>query len=143
MALLKFKAPNGWKVLYSGILNAMLRKNNNLSDLTNVDAALENLGLTGEVTTHSHPAADISSLVKKSGDTMTGALSFGDNIKVGDHNIGGHLCVQGINNETGLLCKEAGVDMMVSATYLHSNLQENIKILKNLEVSQMWDFLFF
>ena len=38
----------------------------------------------------------------------------------------------GINNETGLLCKEAGVDMMVSATYLHSNLQENIKILKNL-----------
>lgn len=38
----------------------------------------------------------------------------------------------GINNETGLLCKEAGVDMMVSATYLHSNLQENTKILKNL-----------
>ena len=38
----------------------------------------------------------------------------------------------GINNETGLLCKEAGVNMLVSATYVHNNIYENIKILKNL-----------
>lgn len=38
----------------------------------------------------------------------------------------------GINNETGLLCKEAGVDMLVSATYIHNNINENIRILKSL-----------
>ncbi len=38
----------------------------------------------------------------------------------------------GINNETGLLCKEAGVDILVSASYIHNNIYENIKTLKNL-----------
>ena len=38
----------------------------------------------------------------------------------------------GINNETGLLCKENGVDMLVSASYIHQNIIENVKILKNL-----------
>ncbi len=38
----------------------------------------------------------------------------------------------GVNNETGLLCKEAGADMIVSASYIHKNIPENIKILKNL-----------
>ena len=38
----------------------------------------------------------------------------------------------GINDETGLLCKEAGVDILVSASYLHKNLNENINILKNI-----------
>lgn len=38
----------------------------------------------------------------------------------------------GINNETALLCKEAGVDRLVSASYLHNNLKENINILKNI-----------
>ena len=38
----------------------------------------------------------------------------------------------GINNETGLLCKEAGVDMLVSASYVHKDVINNIKILKNL-----------
>lgn len=38
----------------------------------------------------------------------------------------------GINNVTGLLCKEAGVDMLVSASYVHNNIVENIKTLKNL-----------
>ena len=38
----------------------------------------------------------------------------------------------GINNETGLLCKEAGVDMLVSASYVHQDLYNNINILKNL-----------
>ena len=38
----------------------------------------------------------------------------------------------GVNDETGFLCKEAGVDTLVSASYLHSDLQNNINILKNL-----------
>lgn len=38
----------------------------------------------------------------------------------------------GINDETGLLCKEAGVDMLVSASYIHKNIVNNIKVLKDL-----------
>ena len=38
----------------------------------------------------------------------------------------------GINEETALLCKEAGVDTLVSASYLHQNLKGNINILKNI-----------
>lgn len=38
----------------------------------------------------------------------------------------------GINNETALLCKTSGVNRLVSASYLHNNLQENINILKNI-----------
>lgn len=38
----------------------------------------------------------------------------------------------GINNETGLLCKEAGVDMLVSASYIHKDIINNIKVLQDL-----------
>ena len=38
----------------------------------------------------------------------------------------------GVNNETGFLCKEAGADILTSASYLHNNLIENTKILKDL-----------
>ena len=34
----------------------------------------------------------------------------------------------GINNETGLLCKEAGVDMLVSASYIHQDIIQNTKL---------------
>ena len=37
----------------------------------------------------------------------------------------------GINDETGLLCKEAGVDMLVSASYIHKDIVNNIKVLKD------------
>lgn len=48
--------------------------------------------------------------VKKSGDTMLGALNFanntwnkvGDDVYIGDHDIGGQLCIMGSNNTTGL-----------------------------------------
>ena len=39
----------------------------------------------------------------------------------------------GINDETGRLCMEAGADMLVSASYVHKNLYENINILKNMK----------
>ena len=38
----------------------------------------------------------------------------------------------GINDETGLLCKEAGVDMLVSASYIHKDIVNNIETLKNI-----------
>lgn len=38
----------------------------------------------------------------------------------------------GINDETGLLCKEAGVDMLVSASFIHKDIINNVKILKNI-----------
>ncbi len=38
----------------------------------------------------------------------------------------------GINDETGLLCKEAGVDMLVSASFIHKDIVNNIRVLKNL-----------
>lgn len=41
----------------------------------------------------------------------------------------------GINYDTAIECVNSGVDILVSATYLHSNLKENIDILKNLEVN--------
>lgn len=51
-----------------------------------------------------------SRYVKKSGDTMLGALNFangtwnkiGDDVYMGDHNIGGQLCIMGANGTTGL-----------------------------------------
>ncbi len=38
----------------------------------------------------------------------------------------------GINEETGLLCKNSGVDILVSASYIHKDIINNIKTLKNL-----------
>lgn len=38
----------------------------------------------------------------------------------------------GINNETGLLCKDVGVDELVSASYIHKDIINNIKTLKNI-----------
>lgn len=38
----------------------------------------------------------------------------------------------GINDETALLCKEAGVDMLVSASFIHKDIVNNVKLLKNI-----------
>lgn len=38
----------------------------------------------------------------------------------------------GINNEIGLLCKDAGADELVSASYIHKDIINNIKTLKNI-----------
>ena len=43
----------------------------------------------------------------------------------------------GINDETAQECAQAGVDILVSATYLHQDLLNNTRFLKNLkEVSE-------
>jgi len=54
MGLLKYKLRDGWHILYGGILQKILRKDMNLSDVDNVATARSNLGLTGNVTTHYH-----------------------------------------------------------------------------------------
>lgn len=38
----------------------------------------------------------------------------------------------GINDETGKLCKEAGTDILVSASYIHNDIKNNIDKLKEL-----------
>lgn len=38
----------------------------------------------------------------------------------------------GINDETGKLCKEAGADILVSASYIHNDIKNNIDKLKEL-----------
>ena len=38
----------------------------------------------------------------------------------------------GINDETGKLCKEAGADILVSASYIHNDIKNNIDKLKQL-----------
>ncbi len=38
----------------------------------------------------------------------------------------------GINDETGKLCKEVGVDILVSASYIHRDIKNNIDVLKNI-----------
>lgn len=38
----------------------------------------------------------------------------------------------GINDETGKLCKEAGADILVSASYIHNDIKNNIDKLKKL-----------
>ena len=38
----------------------------------------------------------------------------------------------GINDETALLCKEAGVDVLVSASFIHKDIINNIEILKKI-----------
>lgn len=38
----------------------------------------------------------------------------------------------GINDETGTLCTNKGVDMLVSASYIHKDIVNNINVLKRL-----------
>lgn len=38
----------------------------------------------------------------------------------------------GINNETGLICREAGCDILVSASYIHNDILNNTRELKKI-----------
>lgn len=82
--------------------NVLTSKNSGISDST--------IKLNGtSITVYSSGTAD-GRYVKKSGDTMSGALNFangtwnkvGDDVYMGDHNIGGQLCLMGTNGTTGL-----------------------------------------
>lgn len=54
MGLLKYKLSDGWHVLYGGILQKVMRKDKNLSDLESISSARQNLELVGDVSTHHH-----------------------------------------------------------------------------------------
>ena len=55
MSVLKYKLQNGWKTLYAGVLNRILLKDKNLSDIEDRTKARQNLELTGDNnTTHYH-----------------------------------------------------------------------------------------
>lgn len=55
MAVLKWqRGANDWVQLYGSILRNRLRRDKNLSDLTDIEEALKNLGLFGDVVTHNH-----------------------------------------------------------------------------------------
>ena len=82
--------------------NVLTSKNSGISGST--------IKLNGtSITVYSSSTAD-GRYVKKSGDTMLGALNFanntwnkvGDDVYMGDHNIGGQLCIMGVNGTTGL-----------------------------------------
>ena len=55
MKVLKVLTDNGWLPLYTYVLSLFMKKENNLSDLTDKNEALENLQLTGNnITSHAH-----------------------------------------------------------------------------------------
>ena len=39
----------------------------------------------------------------------------------------------GINDETGKLCMDAGAHMLVSASFIHKNIKDNVMLLKNIK----------
>lgn len=72
--------------------------------------------------------------VKRSGDTMIGALNFangtwnkmGDDIYIGDYNIGGQLCLMGITGNTGIsFHKQGDASIRKSITFNGSTLYMN------------------
>ena len=56
MSILKWKKNNKWISIYADAIKNRLMRTANLSDLTDKTAALNNLGLTGDVETHHHDA---------------------------------------------------------------------------------------
>lgn len=54
MSILKWKKNNKWISIYADAIKNRLIRTANLSDLTDKTAALNNLGLTGDVETHHH-----------------------------------------------------------------------------------------
>jgi len=54
MSILKWKKDNKWITIYADAIKNRLMRTANLSDLTDKTAALNNLGLTGDVETHHH-----------------------------------------------------------------------------------------
>lgn len=106
--------------------NVLTSKNSGISGST--------IKLNGtSITVYSSGTAD-GRYVKKSGDTMSGALNFangtwnkvGDDIYMGDHNIGGQLCLMGITGNTGIsFHKQGDVSIRKSITFNGSTLYMN------------------
>ncbi len=75
-----------------------------------------------------HPGASGQSFIETTPDKISKLRE-----EINKQGLSTHISVDGgINNETGLLCKEAGCDTVVSASYVHKDVINNINILKNL-----------
>ena len=106
--------------------NVLTSKNSGISGST--------IKLNGtSITVYSSGTAD-GRYVKKSGDTMSGALNFangtwnkvGDDIYMGDHNIGGQLCLMGITGNTGIsFHKQGDASIRKSITFNGNTLYMN------------------
>ena len=64
MSILKWKKNNKWISIYADAIKNRLMRTANLSDLTDKTAALNNLGLTGDVETHHHDSRYLPMLEK-------------------------------------------------------------------------------
>lgn len=68
MEVLRFLKDGKWRNLYYGMLKNRLRKDLNLSDVSNTTEALNNLGLTGDVTSHNHDSRYKAMIDKAKGE---------------------------------------------------------------------------
>ena len=97
------------KYIYLGLADSRIfTANSAQSGGSLLTPGISNIYVGGTTQTRVITSSDIDSYVKKSGDTMTGALNFangtwnkvGDDVKIGDHNIAGSLGVIGANGQT-------------------------------------------
>ena len=97
------------KYIYLGLADGRIfTANSAQSGGSLLTPGISNIYVGGTTQTRVITSSDIDSYVKKSGDTMTGALNFangtwnkvGDDVKIGDHNIAGSLGVIGANGQT-------------------------------------------
>ena len=96
---------------------------------TNINALIPYLNMIDEVLIMSvHPGKSGQSFIEESLEK----ISVLKNIIL-EGNYKTIISVDGgINNETGLLCKDAGADELVSASYIQKDIINNIKTLKNI-----------
>lgn len=96
---------------------------------TNIDVLLPYLNIIDEVLIMSvHPGKSGQSFIEHSLEKISQLKKI-----IIENNYKTIISVDGgINDETGLLCKEAGVDELASASYIHKDIINNVKKLKNI-----------
>lgn len=96
---------------------------------TNIEVLIPYLNMIDEVLIMSvHPGKSGQSFIEESLEKISTLKSI-----ISEGNYKTIISVDGgINNETGLLCKDVGVDELVSASYIHKDIINNIKTLKNI-----------
>lgn len=115
------------KAVYLGIADgSIFLANSGQSGGSLFTPGISNLYVGASTSTRVLTSTDGAGYVKKSGDTMTGALNFanntwnlvGDDVKIGDHNIGGGLGILGNNGNTRIdWCKYGDASKYQSIVY--------------------------
>lgn len=96
---------------------------------TNINVLIPYLNMIDEVLIMSvHPGKSGQSFIEESLEKISALKNI-----ILESNYKTIISVDGgINNETGALCKDAGADELVSASYIHKDIINNIKTLKNI-----------